>query len=158
MSTLLDFPLFLSFFSPSASSSHFPLYASSTKADVQCLILCPLHECRRTGRSPPPSNPTPRHTSNTCICMIRRGRAKIMHSTNRISRAYDTSISDVAEALLPVAMVPIGTLPLYYVSRRICVGRYMFCSYGVVWGVEVVSPYVICIGDARCNHGGLMIS
>ena len=51
-----------------------------------------------------PPHPTPRHTSNTRICLLRGGRAKLLHRT--IDRVYPDF--GAADALPFVAMVQIG--------------------------------------------------
>ena len=89
----LTFNCFLSFFSQSA------ILHSST--------LCPLYECRRTGRPSPPSHTTP-HQQHRYLPASRRPRE--------------------APRIVSVCRI--------YVSRRRCVSTYVCCSYGVVWGME----------------------
>ena len=66
LSTLLGFQLFFVVFSQSEA--------------LHSCTLCPPYKCRRTGRPSPPFAPrTPRHTSDTRICLLRGGRAKLLY-------------------------------------------------------------------------------
>ena len=117
MGTLLDFQLSLVVLGESA------ILHSST--------LCPLYDCRRTG----PPHPTPRHTSNTCICLLRGRRAKLLH--RRIDRAF----LDFGCSRRTAVCGHGATWYSYVVSMYLGGGvsadtRYVCCSYGVVWGVE----------------------
>ena len=118
--------------------------------------LCPLYECRCTGRLPSPPQPTSRHTSNTRICLLRGGRTIFLRRC--IDWAY--SISDAADDCRLWPCCKWVSVCRIYVSRRRCVGSrqirvLLIWTWCGVWRVEGVFPCVgIRLRGIGWNYGG----
>ena len=122
LSTLLDFQLYLSFYSQSEA-----LHSST---------LCPPYECRRTGRSPPPFTPhtTPyeQHTYLPTAYTPRRD-TEIRHT--------GTNFASWPQTAIVCRIRNRGMLDLCYDAGNSCRRReadrcYVCCSCGVAWVVE----------------------
>ena len=117
----------------------------------------PPYDCRRTERPPLPStSQTTPHQQHTHLPASRR--------PHEAPATYDrSSLPRFRMQLTRCRQWPwfrLVSMCRMYVSRRRCVGRYVCCSCGVVWGVKGggVSPYLgIRMGGIGWMYGGPLI-